>query len=111
MVNTGAAFTQPSHYAYKYNAKGEGTNGDRFEGTDPDHPGLPILPETYAYDDIGNRKTATNLTVNGQPGTVNSVYTANPLTQYAALTTTVNGEPTTVNPAFNADGNLTDDAR
>jgi RHS repeat-associated protein len=107
-VNTGAAFPQASHFAYQYNDKGEVTQGRRFQGSDPAHPGAPIPDETFAYafDDIGNRKTATTLAATGQPGVTSVSYTSNLLNQYTSIAAQV-----TNSPVHDADGNLTDDGR
>ena len=89
-----------SVFDYTYNAKGEVTGADRYEGANPDNLLTPILPETFSYtfDDIGNREDSTR-------GTDTTTYTPDILNQYTSVTSAAS----TVNPTHDEDGNLLTD--
>ncbi len=91
---SGSAFAQDDTVAYAYNNRSELTNAVAAVDSDYRH--------SYAFDDIGNRETSS------ERGT-NSVYFANNLNQYTAITDMA-AAPTpsqTFNPQFDDDGNQT----
>ncbi len=96
--NTGTAFSQDAFSIYKYNSRSELTDSHRYLGTDTENTGMPVDPETriYTYDNIGNRKTATE-------HTLNLTYSANGLNRYNQITA---GAETEI-PAYDEDGNMT----
>ena len=119
MITTGTAFAQSMQYQYRYNEKGEVIAGDRFQGTDLLNPGPAIPTDTfsYAFDDIGNRLTATRAS---DPETGNpklETYDTNLLNQYTRIDTSVASSASvpsvsqSVSPVHDADGNLVSDSR
>ena len=91
---TGTAFTQNDSVAYGYNIRSELTNAVA--------AGDSAYCYAYGFDDIGNRETSF------EHGT-NSVYTANRLNQYTAITDVAAAPSSsqTFNPKFDDDGNQT----
>lgn len=106
---SGSALVQPTHIAYRYDNKGQLTHAESFSGANPEQSGAPILPETslYAFDDIGNRLTATRGSQSSAP--IEETYTTNLLNQYTGIAVAGAGPPRTL--VYDADGNLTDDSR
>ena len=108
----GAAFAGASHFVYRYNSKGEIVAADKFQGANPDLPGPPIQPETFAYefDDIGNRKQATR-----GPSAApleRKDYVANALNQYTGISGfSPELSSFSVEPSYDREGNLTGDDR
>ncbi len=74
--DAGAAFNK-----YGYNMRSEVTNANRYWGTDLGDTGDPVDGQAfgYAYDNIGNRTTASR-------GDEEATYTANNLNQYSQRT-------------------------
>ncbi len=97
--NSGTAFAASAFSLYDYNDRSELTESERRLGTDITDTGMPVDPESrlYAYDPIGNRKSATE-------GTTDTGYTANNLNQYTALTGGISA-----NPTYDDDGNMLSD--
>ena len=94
MAKSGAVFDQNDSNAYSYNEKSELTNAVAVVNVDYRY--------SYDFDDIGNRETST------EHGT-NSVYAANQINQYTAITD-VSATPSssqTFQPQFDDDGNQT----
>jgi len=83
------------YWLYQYNAKGEVTNGTRY-----DVGGVALSGQNYGYafDGIGNRTEAT------LDGLGSTAYTSNELNQYTAIVTTG-----TAIQNHDLAGNLTDD--
>jgi len=83
-----------STWTWGYNDRSEVTSSHRFERDATQYPAahveVPPFAETYAFDDIGNRKTSTS------PILGNFTYTANALNQYAAIET--GNDPANSNP-------------
>jgi len=78
--------------AFGYNARSELTSANM--GTDDFN---------YAYDSIGNRRSATE-------GTKSSSYVANELNQYCSISGSEDSVPFVANPTYDNDGNLTNDS-
>ena len=99
--HTGSAFATPAFNVYSYDGLGQVTSSNRFTGGSLAAPSGPVAGQQFgfAYDTIGNRKTATD-------GVTTTAYTPNALNQYnqiqegAALT----------EPTYDADGNLLTDS-
>jgi RHS repeat-associated protein len=96
-----------SVFDYTYNAKGEVTAADRYEGIDPDSLTTAITNDTFAYtfDDIGNRETSTSF----QPAAdapATTIYEADSLNQY----TDIQVSGISSQPSYDQDGNLAQDS-
>ncbi|VFQ45093.1 RHS repeat domain-containing protein [Desulfoluna butyratoxydans] len=101
--NSGAAFAEAAFTKWGYNDRNEVTESRRYKGADADDLSLPIDPETrlFAYDPIGNRKTATEGGPEAQQ--VLKSYVTNELNQYASITEGSVAESL----GYDADGNMT----
>ncbi|WPJ97230.1 hypothetical protein SH580_05855 [Coraliomargarita algicola] len=96
-----------SVFDYSYNAKGEVTAADRYEGLNPDSLLTPIVNDTFAYtfDDIGNRETSTSFQAAANaPAT--TTYEADSLNQY----TDIQLAGLSSQPSYDQDGNLAQDS-
>ena len=93
-AKSGSAFTQDDTISYGYNARSELTNAVAAVDTNYRY--------SYAFDDIGNRKSSS------ERGT-NSVYAANQLNQYTEISdSALSASPSeTFTPQFDDDGNQT----
>ena len=93
-AKSGSAFAQDDTISYGYNARSELTNAVAAVDTNYRY--------SYAFDDIGNRKSSS------ERGT-NSVYAANQLNQYTEISdSALSASPReTFTPQFDDDGNQT----
>jgi len=95
--NSGTAFSSVKFNEFGYNDRSELTSSNRYTGNLGD-TSQPVTAENraYAYDPIGNRKTATE-------AAKQLTYTANQLNQYALISSSVGWASPT---AYDTDGNL-----
>ena len=104
---SGTAFAQPRSVAYRYDALGQLTDVEPGEGSTLGAPGSPVPAEafTFAYDPLGNRRTASR----GPAFT--ETYTFNTLNQYTGVAVAGAGPPQLPprNFTYDEDGNLTGD--
>ena len=93
--HSGSAFT-PAFNIYEYDGLGQVTSAKRFAGGTLEAPTSPVAGQQFgfAYDTIGNRKSATD-------GVTATAYTPNAVNQYAEINST--------EPTYDIDGNLLTD--
>jgi RHS repeat-associated protein len=91
--------------SYNYDPTGQLTSVDY--GTNPGRR------ETFAYDALGNRTTATDNEPGNGSGPISHAYKANNLNQYTEITTraALSLSPTTYRLTYDANGNLNDDGK
>ncbi len=103
IARSGTMMSETRTDAYGYNERNELISASKTGGSQS-----PAIEYTYAYDDIGNRLTSSEL-ASGRDELVSSAYSANSLNQYTSISNSATsalsaGEFT---PTYDDDGNQT----